>query len=188
MKKSKTKTDSLTYLKLIFVLIIINLIAIDAWFILKIFESGTNVLGTTTSSCPKACISYINQNSGIGSSAKEYFIPLGTGTNQTDDWQDVDGAQSYIDTAAYGKIKSVTFEATLELPAGAQTSYVRLYNATDKHPVWFSEMNMDGSGPRLLISSPITLDPGQKLYKVQMKSQLKIILNLVQSRIHIQTY
>lgn len=187
MKKTKGKPSKFPLLTALLILGAINLFFVDGWLVLKFFNPNSNVLGETTS-CPQSCINIINQSGSGGSAAKEYFVPLGTGTNKSDDWLDVEGAQSYIDSTQYRKIKKVTFEATLEIPNGAQISYVRLYNVTDKHPVWFSEMNMDGSGPQLLISAPISLDPGQKLYKVQMKSQLKGLINLVQSRVHILTY
>lgn len=118
----------------------------------------------------------------------EFIITLGSGTNTTDDWVDVVGAGSFIDSTKYGSIKKVVFEATVQIPNGNQTSYVRLYNATDKHPVWSSEMSLEGSEAKLLISQPITLDSGNKLYQVQMKSQLKDKTNLLQSRVRITSY
>lgn len=120
--------------------------------------------------------------------AKELYIPLGTGINTTTEWVDVKGAAAYVNTGYYSSLKKVTFEASIGVPAGNQTAYVRLYNATDKHPVWYSEMTINGSGPELLISSPITLDGGNKLYQVQMKSQLGSQSNLLQSRIHTLLY
>ncbi|MFC1647304.1 hypothetical protein ACFL1A_03390 [Patescibacteria group bacterium] len=185
----KTNKPSAKYIRLpkyLVIIIFINLIALDIWLLTGLLRTKTNVLGES-SSCPQACINYINSSS-VSTSTKEYFVPLGSGSNQTNSWQDVPGAQAYIDTNQYPKIKKVTFEATLEVPRGAQTSYVRLYNATDQHPVWFSEKSMSISGPNLLISNPIILDKGEKLYKVQMKSQLGILTNLVQSRVHILTY
>lgn len=172
---------------LLLILILVNLLVIDVWLFGRYFAPARDVLGETSSACPQACINYINSSTGSGVAAKEYFVPLGSGTNQSTGWQDVEGAQSYVDSTLYRKAKKTTFEATLEVPSGSQITYVRLYNATDQHPVWFSEVNMDGSGPKLLVSAPITLDPGEKLYKVQMKSQLAAKANLVQSRLHIQT-
>lgn len=140
-----------------------------------------NVLGTTTASTTATATT---TSSGI----KELYIPLGTGTNGTTDWTDTKGAAAYIDSRLYGKIKKTTFEASIGVPSGNQTAYVRLYNATDKHPVWYSEMTLSGAGPELLSSSAITLDSGNKLYQVQMKSQLGATTNLLQSRVHIITY
>lgn len=171
------------------VVFVINVLIIDAVVLKHLFFSGA-VLGTTTNeTCPNACIAQINQVVGKTSanSAKEYYVPLGSGTNSTDTWTDVAGASAYIDTVSYGKIKKATFEATISVPSGSQQVWVRLYNSTDKHPVWYSEVSTDNSGPILLVSPAITLDSGNKLYQVQMKSQLKGFTNLTQSRIHITT-
>lgn len=121
-------------------------------------------------------------------SAKEFFVPLGSGTNTADEWTDVVGAQAYIDRSKYSLIKSVVFEASVYIPNGNQIIWVRLFNVTDKHPVWLSEMSHEGGAAKLLISKPITLDPENKLYQVQMKNQLKDKANLVQSRVRITTY
>ena len=158
VKKLKANQSRPAYLTVLILLGILNLFIVDGWILIKVISSGTDVLGESVSACPQACINYINQSSTGGTSAREYFIPLGTGINQTDEWQDVDGAQAYVDSTQYRKLKKVTFEATLEIPAGAQISYVRLFNATDKHPVWYSEISTGGSNPQLLVSSPITLE------------------------------
>lgn len=168
----------------------LNLLFIDALVFHQLVSRGA-VLGTSSSdTCPAACIAKINQVAGktVSGSAKEYYVPLGSGTNTTSDWTDVVGASASIDTASYGKIKQATFEATVTVPAGSQTVWVRLFNATDKHPVWSSEVTTESSGPILLTSKPITLDSGNKLYQVQMKTQLKALTNLVQSRVRITTY
>lgn len=118
---------------------------------------------------------------------KEFFVPLGTGSSSSDDWQDVGGLKATLDPANYGSIKTVTFEATIRIPTGNEIAYVRLYNATDKHPVWFSDVSLEGGTPQLLISNPITLDSGNKTYQVQMKTSLKYPAFLDQARLHILT-
>ncbi|MFH0750180.1 MAG: hypothetical protein V1917_04705 [Candidatus Gottesmanbacteria bacterium] len=143
-------------------------------FVFLYQRTRANVLGTTDTTTT--------------STVKELYVPLGTGSNTTTDWSDVKGAAGYIDTRLYGKMKKVVFEASIGVPSGSQIAYVRLYNATDKHPVWYTEMNISSAGPELLISSPITLDSGNKLYQVQMKSQLGATTNLLQSRVHISMY
>lgn len=136
----------------------------------------------------KAAVNVLGTSDVAVSSVKEAYIPLGTGENTTTDWADIKGAAAYVNTGAYGTMKKVTFEASIGVPSGNQTAYVRLYNATDKHPVWYSEMSMAGAGPELLISTPVTLDSGNKLYQVQMKSQLGAAANLLQARMHILLY
>ncbi len=155
----------------------------------------------TNDTCSKACKEEIakavadaklNQNpatnSNTTSSIKEFFIPLGSGSSTSSDWEDVPGAQAYIDTTSYPSIKTVTFEVSLYTPTANQTAYARLYNITDKHPVWNSEVRIDGGTPKLLISEAIKLDKGSKLYVVQMKTQLQARTNLENARVHIITY
>ncbi|MCL5969948.1 MAG: hypothetical protein M1450_00390 [Patescibacteria group bacterium] len=132
-----------------------------------------------------------NQNQQIvntQSQVKEYFVTFGSGSSSADDWEDVTGLQVYVDSSQYGKIKSVAFEASIRIPTGNEVAYARLYNATDKHPVWFSEVSLEGGTPQLLISKPVTLDSGRKLYQVQMKTSLKYAAVLDQTRLHITTY
>jgi hypothetical protein len=153
-------------------------------------------------SCSEACINEINSAisssqtiqqpsypSQLSANVKEFYVPFGSGVNSSDDWQDVPGLQAYIDRSAYGSINKVTFEASVRVPTGNQTADVRLFNVTAGHPVWYSEMMFTGGGsPQLLISGPITLDAGNNLYKVQMKTQLKYPAYLDQARVHILTF
>ncbi|MDP3940880.1 MAG: hypothetical protein Q8Q49_01080 [bacterium] len=124
-------------------------------------------------------------NQASSGSTQEYYIQLGTGTNSTSSWADVGGVSAYIDSGAYGDIQQVTFEASVSVPTGNQTAYVQLYNKTAQHPVWFSQVSLQGGTPQLLVSSPITLDSGTNLYQVQMMTQLQYPANLTQSRVHI---
>lgn len=170
-------------------------------------KSDVAVVGRSTSSdmsCPKSCLleiekvtSTIEKKPTISTkvseepaieSSKEYIITFGSGTNATDEWTDVSGLQIYIDNTKYGQIKTVLFEASVRIPTGNQIAYVRLFNTTDKHPVWFSDVSLEGGTPRLLVSKPIMLDSGNKLYQVQMKTSLKYQAILDQAIVRITTY
>ena len=166
--------------------LLINVLILDIWVVYSlIFRSG-NVLGVATNTpCPQACIDKINAGSTSKTGSKESFIPLGSGSTSSRDWEFIYGAQATIDSEKYGSIKDTVFEATVQVPNGNQTVWVRLFNNTDKHPVWYSEMTMNGSGPVVLTSPTITLDKGSKQYIVQMKTQLGSIANLTSSRIKI---
>jgi hypothetical protein len=185
-KKSSRMT---LYYPWILGVLVIHSILVDGYLIYSYLQKS-NVLGETTESvCPQACIARINQISGNSINvSKEYFVPLGSGSSASTEWVDVPGAASTINTASYGRIKSVIFESTTAIPSGGHRIWIRLYNATDKHPVWYSEMTTDQSIATLLTSSQITLDKGNKLYQVQMKQQLPNAANLVQSRVKITTY
>lgn len=119
------------------------------------------------------------------SPVKDYFIPLGSGTTQANDWTDVPGAQATVDFGSYKNIKSVVFEASVSVPTANQTVSIRLYNVSDKHPVWYSDVTMNGGNSAYLISQPLAYDKGSKIYQVQVKTQLQYPAQLTQSRIHI---
>lgn len=193
-----------------------NLAYIDTKLLLNSFSQGfeqktpssismsPTLIPSQNSACPQSCVREIYaattsskiistqvpaSNAPVSSSSvKDFYISFGSGSNANDDWQNVSGLQAYIDSNSYGNIKQVIFEASLHIPTGNEIAYVRLFNVTDKHPVWFSEMSLDGGEAKLLTSRPITLDPGNKLYQVQMKTQLKFTANLDQSRLHITVY
>lgn len=176
--------------------------------ILRIEETSKEspkVTDLNTLTCPASCISRIEEvTSSIKivqptstprpvtqitpSSSKESYVALGSGSTSAGDWTDVSGAFEYIDSTKYGRIKTVTFEASVRIPTGNQTAYVRLFNVTDKHPVWFSEISLEGGTPRDLVSQPITLDPGVKLYQVQMKTSLKYTAILDKASVHIVSF
>lgn len=107
------------------------------------------------------------------SQVKEYFVPLGSGSTQSGDWVDIAGMSATIDSANYSRIKSVTFQISLRIPTANGTVYARLFNKTDQHPVWYSEVSSEGPVSVTKQASNITLDSGSKVYQVQMKNSLK---------------
>ena len=127
--------------------------------------------------------------SGGGSQGvQEYFIPLGSGVISSQTLMTISGMQATIDGSAYGNIETATFEITVSIPTGNQTANFQLYNSTANHPVWNSSVNFAGGGtPQLLISSPITLDPGSNTYVVQGSTQLQYPAYITQARVHIIT-
>jgi len=122
------------------------------------------------------------------STTREYYVPFGSGSGNSSDWKDLAGLQASIDSNGYSSIKSVVFEVSLHVPTGNETASVRLYNSTDNHPVWNSELTFNGNSSSVFMSSsPISLDSGNKLYKVQIKTQLQYPAIVDQSRVHITT-
>lgn len=148
-------------------------------------SAGLNKLTASPSTAPTSAPVKAQASAPI-SATKEYYVPFGSGTGSSSDWEDVSGLQAYVDSLSYGNIKSVVFEASLHVPTGNENAAVRLYNATDNHPVWYSELDFTGNTSSVFLSSkPISLDNGNKLYKVQMQTQLQFPAVLDQSRIHI---
>jgi hypothetical protein len=121
---------------------------------------------------------------------RESFITIGNGSFHSEyDWGDVSGAQVTIDGASYGHITSAVFEATVNEPNGAEDVWLRLYDVTDKRPVWNSEMFYpNGSATRFLVSPQITIDAQTKIYQVQMKTQFRTNASLDLARIHLFSY
>lgn len=127
-----------------------------------------------------------NESTGEDQSV-ESFISLGSGINRSTEWEDIPGVQVTIDDTNYPDIQEVLFEAGILIPTGNQTVYVRLFNQTAKHPVWFSDLSHSGGDPTVLMSENIFLDEGQNTYQVQMKSSLGFATQLIESRIRIVT-
>jgi hypothetical protein len=119
---------------------------------------------------------------------KEYFIPLGSGVIASTSWTTISGLQATIDGSAYGTIKTATFEISINVPTGNENANFQLYNSSANHPVWNSGVAFTGGGtPQLLISQPITLDPGSNIYIVQGQTQLTFPAYVTQARVHIIT-
>lgn len=117
--------------------------------------------------------------------AQELFIPLSGGSTQNDQWEDVSGTDVTIDTASYSSIKQAYFEASLSVPTKNGIVYARLFNVTDKHPVWFSEIGTGNEQSTLIRSAPIQLDKGNKTYRVQMRTTLRYVSLMSSGRIRL---
>ncbi len=154
----------------------------DASCISEIYAS---IEKSTKSAAPVLKSDESSVNVKNNSRVKELFIPFGSGSSSADDWSDVPGMVATIDSLNYSGIKSIVFEATLRIPTGNQKLYARLYNVTDKHPVWFSEVSIEGGTPQLVTSQPIMFDSGSKIYQVQLKTSLKYQSFIDQARIRI---
>lgn len=180
--------------------------------VVSIFQQKTSQPPTASSqpansdSCGQECMAEINKAvsaavvvekntasntpvyGGSASSVQEYFIPLGSGMISSPTLTTVSGMQATIDSGAYGSGYTATFEITVSIPTGNQTASFQLYDSTQNHPVWNSSVNFTGGGtPQLLISSPITLDPGSNTYIVQGSTQLQFPAYITQARVHIIT-
>jgi len=200
------------------ILMVTNMLYIDSIVLLPTQKTVTSPVETSPSPsytsvvtkpdvCPQSCLTQIDKVTSAvrlslpptptsapviasipAAGTKEFFISFGGGSNMSDDWQDVTGLTATVDSTNYAQIKKVTFEASVHIPAANERAFVRLFNATDKHPVWFSEVTLEGGDTKLMVSPAITLDSGEKTYQVQMKTSLKYQAVLDQSRLHIVTY
>ena len=123
----------------------------------------------------------------VGNSSKEYYITLGSAMTKANTWQELVGVEALVDTANYPPIKSAIFEVYLKIPTANGQVRAKLYNVTDKHDVWFSDVSSEG--PTLTKKeAPITLEPSAKTYRVMGLSTLKYDANIENARLRIVTY
>lgn len=125
----------------------------------------------------------VQSTPAVTQSVKDFFIPFGIGNNQASDWTDIPGSQVTIDFGNYQNINQILFEAAVSIPTANESASVRLFNETDHHPVWYSEVTTTDSV--FAASSPIIWDKGTKVYQVQMKTSLSYLANLTLARLHI---
>ncbi len=117
---------------------------------------------------------------------RDYYVNLGSGVSQSTDWTDVPGTLETFDIAQYKNIKEVHLETTISVPSENGTVSVRLFNKTDGYAVWNSDRTVQAQASMpLLISQNIIYPTGPKLYSIQMMSQLGVLINLLQGRLHI---
>lgn len=117
---------------------------------------------------------------------KEYYITLGSGSTKSSVWEDIAGVEAVIDTTNYPAIKSIVFEVFLNIPTANGMVKAKLYNVTDKHDVWFSEVSSEG--PLLTKKETVIgLESGAKTYRVMGLSSLKYDANIENARIRIIT-
>ena len=108
----------------------------------------------------------------IQTAQKEIFIPIGSGSTQNNNYEDLAGLEVTIDTNKYPSIDSVVFEASIWVQDGNGKMFAQLYNVSDKHPVWNSEISTSSSKATLTSSPTITLEKGSRTYRVQAKTNL----------------
>jgi len=114
-----------------------------------------------------------SKKSTTTTSAKIYYVPLGSARITSQNvWKDT-GAQAYVDFANYTNVKEVYFEASMYLPSANGRAYARLFNVSDNVEVWNSEVWVESSTPTLVTSvMPIRTWNGNKLYRAQMKTSM----------------
>ena len=157
--------------------------------------------------CPKACLDKINEATASvntekiesvpvaktvtvivtppATQLKEFYIALGTGTGVGNDWKDIDNTDTKVDLSGFSRIKNVYFEVAGILQNDNVTANVRLYNVTDKQPVWNSEVTINKLKCQTLTSLPISLPAGIRTYRLQVKSTLNATVYVDQARLRI---
>ena len=179
------------------VILIANLVWVNTLVLQSRYSAASTVIATTAAPAqvvtPRPCTDCLTPTplatqtpSNIIASvvAKDYFIPFGSGAGQSGEWEDLAGMVASVDLGQYQGVKNILFEASVSMPTANQHVTLRLYNKTDQHPVWNSEITMNNAYS-YLVSAPITYDTGVKLYQVQLKTQLQFTTSISQARMHV---
>jgi len=121
------------------------------------------------------------------SAVKEYYVPLGSGKTQSSDYEQILSAEATVDTQNFGQIKEVIFEVFVRIPTGNGRVFVKLYNLSAGHDVWFSEVWSE-TDRIVKKEAKINLDTGKKTYRLMAKSTMKYEAVIEQARLKILTY
>lgn len=114
---------------------------------------------------------------------KETLLYLGTGSTTSREWTNIESAAVTVDTAQYGTIQEVRFEAALSIISGEV--YARLADKTSGAVYYDSQVSHNKSSSEWKTSSPIKLAAGKHTYVVQLRSSNGERANLDGARLKI---
>ena len=118
---------------------------------------------------------------------KEFYIPLGTGTTKSVTYTALNTSDFYFDPSLYGKIKEIYFEMGVRIPTANGRVYAKLYNVTDQHDVWYSEIWGEGDKGQYISSPKITLEKDRKRYRVYLRNTMEYDAYLDMARLRVVT-
>jgi len=117
------------------------------------------------------------------------YVPIpGDGSVLSSTWTDVSGTDFSFDPKDFAGFVEARLNANLRLFNGNGTAYLRLFDVTAGIEVWGSEIKATGQNFTFLTSSKLQLRPGNRQYRIQLKSetadtavfnsgQLRLLLN-----------
>ena len=108
----------------------------------------------------------------VQTAQKEIFVPMGSGSSNSNTFADLFGVEVTIDTSKYGAIDSVVFEASLWVEGGNGQAVARIRNVTDNNPYVESQISNNSGTGTVKTSGKIPFPLGQKTYRVQAKTDI----------------
>lgn len=118
------------------------------------------------------------------SSPKTQYIPLGGGQTTNTEWTDIPGAEITFDVKDFGTITVIYFEAQLKSPAGLVNA--RLWDKAAGTIVQGSEIS-NVAGDAKLVSSKVTISTGGRTLVVQLRSETQQPVQVISSRLRVDT-
>lgn len=108
----------------------------------------------------------------VQTAQKEIFIPLGSGSTNSNSYADLAGLEVTIDTTKYTAIDSVVFEASIRVEGGNGRAYAQLKNVTDNNPLIESMVSSTSGTSEVKVSGNIPILSGSKKYGVMAKTDI----------------
>ncbi len=119
----------------------------------------------------------------VATGARENTIFMGSGSTANRDWTTIDSAAVTVDTAQYGSITEVRFEAALSIISGEV--YARLAEKGTSAVYYESQLTHNRSTSEWKTSVPLTMLSGKHTYVVQLRSSNGERANLDGARLKI---
>ncbi len=104
---------------------------------------------------------------------REYHIHMGSGASTETTWHSLTSTTQIINSNNYPGSIVAKLYATVLIPNGNMFSDMRLYNETDKYPIFGSTIRFDGGGEQFLSTNRFALPVGEKKYSIQIKNQIQ---------------
>lgn len=108
----------------------------------------------------------------VQTAQKEIFIPIGSGSTNSNSYAVLSGAQVMIDTTKYSAIDSVKFEANIWVEGGNGRAYAELLNVTDNNPMIESLISSPKGVGDFQSSGNVPIPSGSKTYGIVAKTDL----------------
>lgn len=116
---------------------------------------------------------------------KEFYVPLvNEGSVSSVSWADIVPSDFYFDLSNYMGAKEIRFEAYL-LSSNNDQAYARLYDATNKRGVDYSELGTTKSSFTSVASSGVKIWQGNNKYTVQLRSTNGTLVQLRDAKLKI---
>jgi len=139
---------------------------------IKQLKTDVSTLETIVSGITASWPNTAQSSAPITSVIKEVTVTFGSYDTISKVYVDAPGLNAYIDTGNYPPIAKAQFEATMRIPTANGQVYAQVFDKTDGHPVWGSELISETDTAYIKQSGNLSLPSGNKLYQVQVKSTL----------------
>lgn len=114
----------------------------------------------------------VEKQTVVQTAQKEIFIPIGSGSTNSNAYAVLSGAQVTIDTTKYSEIDSVKFEANIWVEGGNGRAYAQLLNVTDNNPMIESLISSAKGAGDFQSSGNVPIPSGSKTYGIVAKTDL----------------